>query len=437
MTGAQAREGARDAGLKRSIGTVGLIFAAINITVGAGIFTLPAGMARTAGPYALIAYLACVAATAAVVLCCAEAGSRVPTSGGIYGYVDAAFGPMPGFVAAVLLWLGCVLANGAISAAVADAVAHVWPVLGAPVPRAVLILAMQGALAGLNLLGAGAAARAISWATVVKLVPLAIFVGVGVFFIQPHRLTEGVLPSVGGIGRGVILSMFAFQGVETVLAANGEVRDPGRTLPRALVVAMGFVAVLYILIQVVAQGLMGRDLAGSAAPLADAMGRVDPRLGGLLLGGAALSMFLGIASDFLGAPRVLFALARDGFLPKALGSLTPRTQVPTVAILVHAATAFLLAVSGTFEQLIVLSSLSTCLLYLGACLAAWRLARRKVAQLGEPFGLRGIGAWAMFGAVSMVAIIALGRPIEIGALILTVAVSCGLYVLARRKPAAA
>src|ERR1044072_7888217 len=97
------RESSRDRGLSRGSGPVALAPPIVNIVVGAGIFSLPAGMAKAAGPYALVAYLVCALVMGAVVLCCAEAGSRVPTSGGLYGYVDAAFGPLAGFVAGVLL----------------------------------------------------------------------------------------------------------------------------------------------------------------------------------------------------------------------------------------------------------------------------------------------------------------------------------------------
>ncbi len=121
---------ARDEGLRRGIGTFGLAAATVNAVIGAGIFSLPAGMARAAGPYALIAYLLCALAMAAVVLCFAEAGSRVPTSGGPYGYVEAAFGPLPAFVMGVLLWLSAVLASGGIAAGLADALARFVPSLG-------------------------------------------------------------------------------------------------------------------------------------------------------------------------------------------------------------------------------------------------------------------------------------------------------------------
>jgi len=433
---AALREKARDQGLRRGIGPLGLAAAIVNIVVGAGIFSLPAGMARAAGPFALVAYLICAVAMAAVVLCCAEAGSRVPTSGGIYGYVEAAFGPLAGFVAGVLLWLSCVLACGGIASAVAAALAKLAPELAGPLPRAGLIAATIGLLILLNCSGVRTASRVISIATAVKLLPLALFVGVGVFFVDPSKLGAGAAPDIGGINRAVILSLFAFQGMETVLGANGEVDRPARTLPRALIGSMAFVAVLYVTIQVVAQGLLGDGLAASTAPLADALARVDPRLGTVILIGMAVSMFGWIGSDLLGAPRVLFAFARDGFLPPLLGRVSPRSHVPVPAIVTHGSIAIVLGISGAFEELAVLSVLGACVLYIGGCAAAWRLSRKDVALMGPPLRLRGLTLFTAIGIVSMAAVIALAQPIELAGLGAAMLGACLLYWIARRvRPA--
>jgi len=426
----------RDDGLRRGIGAFGLAAAIVNVVIGAGIFSLPAGMARTAGPYALIAYLLCALAMGAVVLCFAEAGSRVPTSGGTYGYVEAAFGPLAGFVAGVLLWLSCVLAAGGIAAAFADALAGLVPVLAMPVARAGVIVAILAVLMLVNLAGVRPASRLIAVTTVIKIVPLALFVIVGACFVHPANLSAGVVPDAGGIGRAILLSLFAFQGMETALGASGEVADPTRTLPRALVGAMAFIALFYIAIQLVAQGLLGATLAGSHAPLADAMATIDPRLGLLLVIGTAISMGGWLGSDLLGAPRVLFAFARDGFLPSALGRVSPRTSVPAAAIVTHAAIAALLAVTGTFETLVVLAVLAGCALYVGGCAAAWELRRRDVALVGPPLRLPWLGLWTLLGCGSMIAVILLAQWDEIGGLVAAVVGSCLLYWVARRARAA-
>jgi amino acid transporter len=230
----------------------------------------------------------------------------------------------------------------------------------------------------------------------------------------------------------VLLSLFAFQGMETALGVSGEVANPARTLPRALIGAMAFVTIAYVAIQMVAQGLLGAGLGASKAPLADGMATIDPRLGLLLLAGTALSLAAWLGSDILGAPRMLFAFARDGFLPRALGEVSAR-KVPANAILVHAAIAITLAVTGTFEELVVLSSLAGCALYIGGCAAVWRLRQRDVALAGTPVRLPALRLWVVLGIASMAACIALASWVEIGGLLAVIVGSVLLYLVMRRR----
>ncbi len=423
------QEANRDRGLTRGIGLFAFTFAIINAVVGAGIFSLPADMARAAGPQALIAYLICAVATGAVVLCCAEAGSRVPTSGGMYGYAEAAFGPLAGFVGGVLYWLGAVLAAGGIAAALGESFSAQIPGIPHAVARAVVIIVVLLAVAVINTLGVKAASRIIGVATALKLIPLLLFVGIGLFYLDPAKLhaTSAVDPS--GVGRAVILAMFAFQGMETPLGASGEVANPARNLPRALIISMLAITALYVAIQVASQGLLGGALATSTTPLADGLARVDPRLGLLMLAAAAISRTVWLGSDSLGAPRILFAFARDGFLPSVLGKVSARGKAPVVAIFTHAVIAMALALTGTFEQLAVLSALTTVGLYILASAAAWRLRRDKIALAGEPLNLKGLTVWVAVSIVTMSAVIALAKPIEIAAFFATIVVLVAIYFL--------
>jgi basic amino acid/polyamine antiporter, APA family len=420
-----AQENHRDRGLTRGIGLFAFTFAIINAVIGAGIFSTPASMAHAAGSYALVAYLVCALAMAAVVLCCAEAGSRVPTSGGMYGYVDAAFGPMWGFVAGVLYWLGAVLAAGGIAAALADSFSP-YIALPTAVARAIVIIGVLVGFGVINSIGVKAASRIIGLATALKLLPLLLFVGVGLFHIEPAKLHESVAVDPNGIGRAVILAIFAFQGIETPLGASGEVANPTRNLPRALFLSMFTVTALYVAIQVVSQGLLGAALATSTTPLADAFARIDPRLGLLMLAAATISRMVWLGSDTLGSPRTLFAFGRDGFLPSVFGKVT-RGGVPLVATFTHVVIAIALALTGTFEKLAVLSALPTVGLYILACAAAWRLSRQNIALAGEPFRLKGLTIWVVIGILSMAAVIALAQPDEILAFFATVVGSIAIY----------
>jgi amino acid transporter len=409
-----SEERSRDHGLLRAMGVFTFAAAITNEVVGSGIYRLPAVMATAAGTVAPYAYLACLIAMAAIVLCFSEAGSRVPTSGGPYGYVDAAFGPMPGFVAGVLVWFSSVLACGGIAVALADTVGSAFPALTAPAPHIAIVVAVLGLMAFINIIGVDIAAKILGLATMIKLVPLFLFliVGGGALLMGHGSAAPIVNPPTESFGAAAILAVFALTGMETPLAASGEVRDPARTVPRALLLAMISIGILYIAIQIVADRLLGAGLVGSKAPLADALGTLDPRWRAPLLAGAFGSMLIWLGSDLLGAPRVLFAFARDGLLPAALGRVHTRWRTPYVAILTHFVLAVGLALTGTFENLAILSTLAIAPLYISVCAAAVMLRRGDVAILGRPLKVPGLPAIALFGIVSMLGMIGLARPAE-------------------------
>lgn len=439
-TDAARREVARDQGLRRGVGTWALAANVVNGVVGGGIFTLPKSMAASAGPWTMAIYLGCAVMMAAVVICFAEAGSRVPTSGGAYGTVEAAFGKRWGFLCGVYLWLASVLACGGIAAAFADGIGAFAPLLDGGTARLLLLVAIFAGIALVNIMGVGLAARIIASGTVVKLIPLVLFLGVGGFAILAgHRAPEA--PAAGtaihGFGAAVLLAFFAFCGMETPLAASGEVKDPARTLPRATMLAMAFVPLFYIAIQWVAQGLLGPALATSAEPLADAIRVVSPTLGILLLFGAALSRLIWIGSDIFGAPRVLFAFGRDGMLPAVFGRVHSRWHTPHVAILAHAALALFLAATGTFEGLAILSTLATAGIYFLACAAALSLRRRGIAVTGAPLAFRLLVPAAWAGMTSMVVLVALGRTGDILGFVAVTAGSLILYAIVRPRGEAA
>jgi amino acid transporter len=422
----------RDTGLLRTVGAWTLAASIVNIIVGAGIFEVPSSLAAAVGPYAPFAFAACALAIGAIAICFAEGGSRVATSGGAYGYIAAAFGPLSGFMAAILLVFSDVLACGGIAAALGDAIASLAPAERQAVVRIAVITAIIAGLALMNILGVSGAARLSNVATIVKLLPLVIFIAVGAGAAHAGNFSLHGLPSDHGIGHGLILALFAFTGMEGALSASGEVRNPSRTIPRALLIAMPAVTLLYMGIQTVAQGILGPALASSTVPLADAMARINPTLRLLMLAGAAFSMFGWLCSDILCSPRILFALGRDGLFPQALGRLHAERHTPYAAILCYAAVALTLALTGTFSELAVLSALAVVPLYMGGCAAAWHLSRRQIALDGPPLRFRWLGAAAVIGIVSMGCLLALGSRAEITGLAVLLAGSALIYAVQTR-----
>ena len=401
--------------------------------VGAGIFAVPAALSASIGPYGPVAFLGCGFAVGAVAICFAEGCSRLPTSGGAYGLIEAIFGPLVGYVTGTLLWVSCVLASGGVAAALADVVSTLLPQSVRALGHAVTVIAVIGGIALVNIRGIATGARLVGATTAVKLVPLIVFVVAGLSAaVHGSGLQQPVHLDVQNVGRALILGVFAFMGWETPLCASGEVREPNRTIPRAIAVAMLSTMLLYVGIQFVAQGILGPALASSNAPLADAMAHIHPALRVLMLAGAALSMFGYLSSDILSSPRQLFALARDGLLPRALGRLNARSHAPYIAILCYAAIATALALTGTFAELAVLSTLALAPIYIAGCAAAWLLARRGVALAGPPLRFRFVGTAAALGIGSMLVLVVLGSLREIAGLVALLVVSTAIYLVQTR-----
>lgn len=376
-----------DAGLIRSLGTFALAASIVNITIGGGIFRLPADMAATLGATAPIAYVLCAIAMGLIVLCLAEAGSRVALTGGPYAYIEVAFGPFIGFLSGFILWMVLTFAMAAVATVLMGNLGALVPALSSRLASSIAIVAIYAIFAAVNIMGVERGARVNTVLTVAKILPLLLLIVGGMFAIDAANLTVTNPPSMGTLARSSILLIFAFAGIEAALVPGGEVRDPARTVPRAILLAMIAVTILYAGLQFVAQGVLGPALATSkSSPLADAAGIA---IGGwarqLLLAGAVISMLGHVGAMILAVPRTLFAFARDGFLPPALARTHPTHKSPVVAILVQCTLVLVLALTSTFERLAVLANLSILVVYGLCCIATWQLRRRDVRAGGTPF----------------------------------------------------
>jgi APA family basic amino acid/polyamine antiporter len=423
---------ASDAGLVRAIGARQLTASIINTTIGAGIFVLPAVASAGLGAAAPIAYLVCAALMALIVCCFAAAGSRVSLTGGVYAYVDTAFGPFVGFLAGVLYFLMATFAVASVSSAFAGSVGALWPLAASPAARAVLIAALFAFLASVNVLGVKPGVRVVEVVTIAKLLPLLLLVVSGVRLINPAYLQWPGMPDAASIGKTAIVLIFAFVGLEIALVPSGEVRDPARTVPRALFSALAITTTLYLLIQTVAQGLLGPSMASySTAPLAEAAGRA---LGGggklLVLLGAVVSMFGYVSGDMLGSPRTLFAFARAGVLPSVVARVHPRFHTPHIAIVVYACIVTAVSISGSFAQLAVLANVAALTLYLMCVTASYELQRRDVRADGAiPFAVPGGPAVPILAAGVIVWLLSSATRREFGVEALVLAVASMFYFI--------
>jgi APA family basic amino acid/polyamine antiporter len=390
--------------LIRAIGVPGLTANIVNSTIGAGIFVLPALVAKGLGSAAPIAFICCAIAMVLFVTCFAIAGSRVSLTGGLYAYVEVAFGRYVGFLAGVLYGITALGAVAGVVNVLVNSIAVIAPFLGVGVMRVIVMIAVYGLLVGINVRGVRGGAGAVTVVTLAKLLPLLLFICAGIFFIHPANLTWSAWPSSKAVGDNVILLIFAFVGIEVALIPSGEVKNPARTVPRSAYLALVVTTIIYITIQLVAQGTLGSDLANyKDAPLAEAAAKFLGNIGRtILIAGATISAFGFVTSDILSSPRMIFAFGRDGALPAFFAHVHPRYRSPDVAIITYAMLAFSLSVTGTFEQLAVLSNVAVLLMYLLCCAGCWFLVQRDVRTEGQPFNFPGM---KIVPALAIIAII--------------------------------
>lgn len=423
----------RDAGLVASIGLGGLVGNFLGLIIGAGIFAVPRDIAAAMGPWGPLSYVAGAITMGAIMLCFAEAAARVPTSGGIYGIATTAFGPYWGWLSGILLWAGNTLSSAAGAVAAVAAASLFVPALGAGLAQSLAIVALYVALVLMNIRSVATASRLISAATLLKLIPIVLFLAIGAAYVSPVNL-QAALPAGGSpdIGRAAILGLFMFTGIEVGLGVAGEVRDPARTIPRAIAIALSAAALLYIGIQVVAQGLIGNALADAPAPLAAALGSVSPALGAMMAIGAMVSIIGYLAGDMMSSPRTLFAAARDGYLPALFGRVDTRYHAPQLAIIVHAAVAGALALSGSFQALVIASTLITLIVYVIGCAAALRLRARDVALAGPVARVWGLWPAAIMAFAASAWLAAQSTRAEAVAIAALIGVATLLHVLRRK-----
>ncbi len=421
--------------LVRAIGTLGLAASIVNITVGGGIFRLPAGAAAALGAAAPLAYLACTLAMMLFVICFADAGSRVSMTGGPYAYVETAFGPFVGFLIGALLWVGITFALSAVSSFFGDSLAALAPALGAGGKR-VAIVVVLALLTAANVLGVRGVARFNTVATVAKLLPLLLLVVVGAFAMRSENLRWTVTPTSGSVARASVLLMFAFLGVESALVPTGEVKDPARVVPRAIFGAMAVVGLLYVSIQVVAQGILGAALPNDPTPLASAAAiAIGPNGRRMILIGSAISMFGYVSGMTLAVPRMLFAFARDGFLPAPIAAVHTRWRTPYVAIVVQSVIVALFALLGNFEVLALAANATILLVYGACCLAAVELRRKGVQGGGTPFRVPGarVAPWLALGVIVwLLWSLKPGEWVAAGLIVLVAAIVFAITIPARR-----
>jgi amino acid transporter len=420
----------KEEGLKRVIGVAGLSLNIINVTVGAGIFALPAIVGVELGAFSIFAYLFCGIMMAAIMLCYAEIGTRITSSGGSYAYVESVFGDYAGFIVSWLAVFGwSILGSAALMNVIADSLAVLFPVFLNPWIRGLLYLILIGFLVLTNIRGAKQGVALIEGITIIKLLPLFGIIIFGISLINADNLYWEHLPSFNTFSNTTLILFFAFAGFETALGVSGEIKNPQRTIPLGILFGGGLVLILYLLLQTVTQGVLGEEIGsvGDAPLAAVAESIVGPIGGTILLIAAAISCFGAVSTDILNTPRVIYAGSSDGLFPKFLSKIHPKFATPYWSISCFAGLIFVFANFGSFKELALLASAAILLIYLLVVLATITLRMKKQENAEKTFKVPGGLVIPIFGIGSIIWLLTSLSKGEIIATLIFIAVVSGIY----------
>ena len=368
-----------------------IVLLGINGIVGTGIFLLPNKAYSIIGSASLGVLLFDAVIAGCIALCFAEAASLFTRNGGPYLYAKHALGDFWAFEVGVLKWIVTVIAWAAMAVGFATALGAAVPALSGDFAKDVISFILIVGLTIVNIFGVNVSKFVNNLITISKLVPLALFIAIGIFFINGANFTPVFPQDIyvdGSFAQAAVLLFFAYTGFEVIAIAAEDMKNPKKNLPRAIIMCMLLVSVLYMAILAVSIGVLGTDLANAKAPVQDAFNVIVGPIGMyIVLVGTLISMGGINFAEAYYAPRVATSMAEDGMLPNALAKRN-RYNAPYVAAIVTAIASVLLAWSGSFTTLAAISAVSRFTQYLPTCLAVI-IFRRKWADKARSYTIPG------------------------------------------------
>jgi amino acid transporter len=370
--------------LRRALGRWDLTAIGVNQVIGGAIFLMPSQVAAQIGAWSPIAFVLMGLASLAVALCFAEVGSRFDSTGGPYLYTRAAFGRFVGFEVGWMQWFTRAASQASVMAGIALALGYYWPAVTAGWPRGLVLVGVTAALTWVNARGIRQSAWLVNALTIGKLLPLTLFIVIGVRWVEPGALAALPPITLRQFSTAALLMIFVYGGYDVIPVPAGEALDPRRHVPFALIVTILAVMAVMTLTQIVAQAVVP-DLAAHSTPIADAAAVLLGSAGALLVGaGSVISMIGNNAGQVLSGSRMLFALAEHGELPAFFGRIHARYRTPVNAVVFTSVVAVVLALTGSFAKLAVVSALARLVMYTGVSAATLALRSPRFADVVKP-----------------------------------------------------
>ena len=416
-----------DVKLKRVIGKWDLVLLMINSLVGSGIFGLPSKIFAQAGIYSMLVIVFCAAVMLVLILNFAEVASRFTKTGGPYLYTLTAFGKFPAFIMGWLILITRLATYAALVNIFVTYMGVLNPALESQSARFLIIFSLTLFFTAINYVGVKSSTIVNNTLTIAKLVPLFLFIIIGLFFIQPENFQQNTAkPELFGFSNSIFLMVFAFSGFEAIIVNTGEIKTPRKNIPSALLITITFVTVFYVLLQMVCIGTFP-GLAESERPIADAALRFAGPIGALIISvGALISVGGTINTVMLIGSRLPYALSSEKQLPSFLAKIHKKFHTPVWSLVSFALIAFLVSATGTFVYAVSISVISKVMILGIVCAALLKL--RKIETKKEAyFKLKHGKLLAVLGIVICIGLLFSSKANEFRDTLITITVGVVVY----------
>ena len=407
-----------------------MVLLVINGVIGSGIFGLPSKAFKEIGVWSIIAFLVCAVAVFIVILCFAEVSSRFDKTGGPYLYALSSFGPLPAFLTGWLLLLTRFITYAALINLLVTylSVFSDWFTLASS--RIITIILLTLFLAYINHVGVKSTTRVNNFLTIAKLLPLLLFIIVGFFFIKSENYQVNQVPEFASFSSTVLLLVFAFGGFESVLVNSGEVKDPEKNLPFALLLAALIIAGIYMLVQIVSIGILP-SLASTDKPLAEASQLIMGKTGAIVIAlGAMFSVTGTLNAIMLVGSRLPFAFSEENQFPKLFSFIHPKYKTPTWSLLLFMAITIGVSLSYSFLSAASISAITRVVIYAIVCVTLIILRKKRPEQVNF-FKVRYGSIVAILGVMIAIWLLSSAKINELRDVAIAIGIGLVIYIMMR------
>ncbi len=354
-----------DKTLKRSIGPAGLTIMGVGGIIGAGIFIVTGVASAASGPALMVSFIVAAIACTFTALCYAEFASMIPIAGSVYTYTYITMGEIWAWIMGWIMILQYLIASAAVAIgwssyviAFLTSIGIVLPsVISGPlgvkgsiinIPAVIIIIILTGVLVQ----GAQESARFSAIIVFIKISVILLFITIGINYINPANYHPFTPYGLSGIFTGAAMVFFAYLGFDAVASAAEETKDPGRTIPIGIIGSLIISSILYIAVAVIMTGMVPYNLLNTASPVAFALQYVGVKWAFTVITvGAIAGLTTVVLVNMFSKARIIFAMSRDGLLPKIFSNVNQNCKAPVASIILVGVMAAIIAAFFSLDSI--------------------------------------------------------------------------------------